>query len=334
MKTVCVITTIHEPTPAVATLDRLLPGHVIVVADRKTPEGWAFGSTRFLSVDVQSRLPFSSCRHIRIDHYSRKNIGYLRAMLLGADVIYDTDDDNVPNEGWREREKTCAGDLVSARGWCNVYSFFQEGRIWPRGLALHSLNTPTPSTKAVISMECPIQQGLADGDPDVDAIWRLTTPAPKIEFVVGRSVALAENVWCPFNSQTTWWWSEVFPLLFLPTTAPFRMTDIWRSFVAQRCLWASGLGSVVFHSPSEVTQERNAHDLMRDFEDEVPGYLHNDEIVCTLECLTLGLDMSENLRSCYVALVKAGILPAEELTVVDAWLDDVRQIITKPSWTR
>ena len=48
------------------------------------------------------------------------------------------------------------------------------------------------------------------------------------------------------------------------------MTDIWRSFVAQRILqendWA-----VLFHAPT-VSQERNEHDLMRDFADEVPGY--------------------------------------------------------------
>ena len=59
------------------------------------------------------------------------------------------------------------------------------------------------------------------------------------------------------------------------------MTDIWRSFVAQRCLWALG-GAVTFHGP-EVVQRRNVHNLMKDFEDEVPGYLANDRIVQLLE---------------------------------------------------
>jgi hypothetical protein len=30
------------------------------------------------------------------------------------------------------------------------------------------------------------------------------------------------------------------PLLYLPSHCCFRMTDIWRSFIAQRCLWELG----------------------------------------------------------------------------------------------
>ena len=47
------------------------------------------------------------------------------------------------------------------------------------------------------------------------------------------------------------------------------MTDIWRSFVAQRIAWTNNW-SVLFDEPT-VWQERNEHDLMRDFRDEVPG---------------------------------------------------------------
>lgn len=63
------------------------------------------------------------------------------------------------------------------------------------------------------------------------------------------------------------------------------MTDIWRSFVAQRVAWECGW-SVLFHGPT-VWQERNDHNLMRDFEDEVPGYLNNSAIREALESLSL-----------------------------------------------
>ncbi|MBV5271274.1 MAG: DUF288 domain-containing protein, partial [Afipia sp.] len=76
-------------------------------------------------------------------------------------------------------------------------------------------------------------------NPDVDAIYRLTLPLPQ-SFREEQPVALGRNVWCPFNSQNTTWWKEAAPLLYLPSFCSFRMTDIWRSFVAQRIAWENG----------------------------------------------------------------------------------------------
>jgi hypothetical protein len=103
------------------------------------------------------------------------------------------------------------------------------------------------------------------------------------------------------------------------------MTDIWRSFIAQRCLWELGCG-LVFHAP-EVVQERNHHNLLRDFKDEVPGYLQNDAIVAVLSGLSLaaGRDaVADNLLRCYEALVESGVFPAEELPLVRDWVEDIR----------
>ena len=90
---------------------------------------------------------------------------------------------------------------------------------------------------------------------------------------------------------------------------------------------------VVFHA-SEVVQERNEHDLMRDFEDEVPGYLHNAGITEILE----GLDLdaaphaaADNLRVCYDALIAADLLPSDERPLVDAWCRDVRSLMHSTS---
>src|SRR5262249_28696429 len=139
------------------------------------------------------------------------------------------------------------------------------------------------------------------------------------------SVWLPPGTWCPFNSQSTWWWPEAYPLLYLPSFCSFRMTDIWRSFVAQRCLWELGHG-LVFHAP-EVFQDRNTHNLMRDFKDEVPGYLQNDAIIARLSTLSLAVGrdaVGENLIRCYEALVAGGFIPTEELPLVRGWVEDIR----------
>ena len=102
------------------------------------------------------------------------------------------------------------------------------------------------------------------------------------------------------------------------------MTDIWRSFVAQRIAWANSW-SVLF-SKATVWQERNDHKLMADFKDEVPGYLNNRLIGEALEALVIKPGQSQipdNLRLCYEALIRMGVVGSQEMTLLDAWLADL-----------
>jgi hypothetical protein len=167
---------------------------------------------------------------------------------------------------------------------------------------------------------------LVNENPDVDAIYRLVSPLPQ-SFASNGPVVLAEGSWCPFNSQNTWWWRDAFPLLYLPAYSSFRMTDIWRSFVAQRIAWVNKW-TVAFHQPT-AGQERNEHNLMRDFHDELPGYLHNKSICEELDKLQIrpGTDqLGYNLRVCYQKLVSWDLLDRRELELVDAWLADLQTV--------
>jgi len=181
----------------------------------------------------------------------------------------------------------------------------------------------------LLEISSPIQQGLADLSPDVDAIWRLTRDR-EFYFERKESIALPAGSWCPFNTQSTWWWEEAFPLLYLPSYCSFRMTDIWKSFIAQRCLWEMGC-NLVFHAP-EVIQERNYHNLMKDFETEIPGYLVNDKLTRILENITLlpgQKNALDNLIRCYEALIRDDIFPKDELELVKAWACDVASLLEK-----
>ncbi len=170
---------------------------------------------------------------------------------------------------------------------------------------------------------CPIQQGLSDEDPDVDAIYRLIMPLP-VRFAASSSVALGRNSWCPFNSQNTTWFKVAFPLLYLPSYCSFRMTDIWRSFVAQRIAWACDW-NILFHGAT-VYQERNKHDLLEDFANEMPGYLNNAKICNELADIHLknGIgNIFDSLFLCYKKLVERKYVREEELELLDSWIDDL-----------
>jgi hypothetical protein len=108
------------------------------------------------------------------------------------------------------------------------------------------------------------------------------------------------------------------------------MCDTWKSFIAQRCLWELGYG-ITFHAP-EVFQDRNQHDLDRDFADEVPGYTRNKEIANVLSRLQLGCgeaQIGDNLHRCYEALIAARVFPPAELELVELWLENLRLVATR-----
>lgn len=328
-----VVTTIQSPTPAVIALARqmqLAGRDLIIVGDRKGPLAYPLDGARFYSFEEQNNLEFKLGRLLPADHYGRKNLGYLQALAQRAECIYETDDDNAPLPSWQPREVDVEAVSAERTEWLNAYRHFSGHYIWPRGFPLDEVSRSTDcgSLKKVLAhrVTAPIQQGLANGSPDVDAVWRLVLDAP-IEFEDRPSIWLPPGSWCPFNSQSTWWWPEAYPLMYLPSYCSFRMTDIWRSFIAQRCLWELGYG-VVFHG-AEVFQARNEHNLMRDFSDEISGYLRNKELVGILRELRLQPGASaigDNLRGCYRALAARGFFPEKELLLLEAWLDDLKAI--------
>lgn len=299
----------------------------ILIGDEASPSDFYLRGCRFYSLIDQQKLSFQLANLLPTRHYARKNLGYLIALNEGATTIVETDDDNFPKaDFWASRIRRQSVPTVPGTGWLNVYRYFTDANIWPRGMPLDQIRTPVAewSTLQQQDVDCPIQQGLSDENPDVDAIYRFVQPLPQ-SFRTDRRLALSAGSWCPFNSQNTAWWRDAFPLLYLPSYCSFRMTDIWRSFVAQRIAWANNW-SVLYHSPN-VTQERNEHDLLLDFRDEIPGYLNNARFCAALDELELkpGTEyLGENLRQCYRRLVALGLFEERELRLVDAWLEDVK----------
>jgi hypothetical protein len=302
--------------------------HFIVIGDQASPAEFHIDGCDFYSLKRQKQTKLKFAQLCPTRHYARKNIGYLLAIRNGASIIIETDDDNIPyQQFWDSRQRIQNVPVLQNSGWVNVYRYFTDRNIWPRGFPLERLQeqtSPYESLNLTVS-DCPIQQGLTDDNPDVDAVYRLVLPLPQT-FRKDRRVALTNGAWCPFNSQNTRWWPDAFELLYLPSYCSFRMTDIWRSFIAQRIAWLNGW-AILFHEPT-MRQERNVHNLLRDFNDEIPGYLHNSEICGALESLPLepGVEkIGDNLKVCYEKLVSMSLIGREELQLLDAWLEDIEQ---------
>jgi hypothetical protein len=329
-----IVTTINYPTESLKTLyndTHKLHGESFIIGDKKTPDDFKLGDSRFYSLKSQLESDYSLAKILPQGHYSRKNLGYLECIRLGFDCIYETDDDNAPKKNWKipsiNRTTTVYTNMKSK--WINVYKLFTDENIWPRGLPLNEINNEFQFPQIIEdrTKEYPIQQGLADIAPDVDAVWRLVFNK-NVNFEKNEIISIEKNFWCPFNSQNTWWFKSAFLLMYLPSYCSFRMTDIWRSFIAQRCLWE--IDSELLFFGSDVNQERNIHDLMKDFKDEIPGYLLNENIIKILINLELSKgqeNVADNLLRCYTVLVENNIFEKEELDLVNAWINDFKNII-------
>ena len=302
----------------------------IVIGDTKSPADFKLEGCDYWSVEKQQTLPFELAKITPTRHYSRKNLGYLIAIKNGATELVETDDDNIPRkEFWEPKTREIKSHQFENAGWVNVYHYFTKHFIWPRGFPLEELQNKQIELTSLKygSTNCTIQQGLADENPDVDAVYRLTYPLP-IDFEKKERIALGKNAWSPFNSQNTYWFKEAFALMYLPSYCSFRMTDIWRSYVAQRIAWECGW-SVLYHE-STVWQERNDHNLMKDFEDEIPGYTNNLNICKELQSLTLKAGqeyMYDNLITCYQKLIDINVIGKEEMTLLKAWVGDLKSIL-------
>ena len=158
-------------------------------------------------------------------------------------------------------------------------------------------------------------------DPDVDAIFRLTVNQP-IKFNNRNPVVLTNQQWSPINSQTTWWARDFFRLMYLPATCTFRLTDILRGFVAVRILREYGQ-NVSFFSPV-VYQDRNEHNLLSDFSQEVQLYRGAGEITEKLDKIQLSnhRSMADQMTACYESLVSSAVISKDELISLANWMKD------------
>ena len=329
-----VVTSIFDPNPSLKELARGAKQNgwdFIIIGDSKSPTNFFLEDAQFFSLEAQRKFDFNLASLCPVGHYTRKNLGYLLAIKNGSLTIVETDDDNLPLEDfWKPRKKYLDSVEVNGKGWFNVYSLYSGKTIWPRGLPLENI---LQSTEVNISNTpkqylSPIQQGLADGNPDVDAVFRMTQTLPLNFNKLEQTMRLNPGLWTPFNSQNTTWFKEAFPLLYLPSHCSFRMTDIWRSFVAQRIAWECGW-ALTFHDAT-VHQDRNEHNLLRDFELEIPGYLLNNKIKKVLEDTDLqsGVEnIGNNLIACYKTLIQENVITSkDELKLLDAWLSDIEKL--------
>jgi hypothetical protein len=287
-----------------------------------------FEGITFLDVKKQLDSGFSYAKKAPFRNYCRKNIAYLHAIKNGSTRIIETDDDNFPKESFfHPFDKNVSAKKIIQKGWVNAYRYFTENEnIWPRGFSLSDVRREIDKYEDLNdeTLYCPVQNGLVDNDPDIDALYRILFTIPFNFEHKNRKISYGKGSWCSFNTQNTVFYKEVFPLMYQPATPQFREADILRSLVIQRILWENN-ANILFYSPT-VWQERNLHDLMDDLKQETKLYAYIKDASKDLEKINIKSGeqfFQENMIKCYEIYLKYGFITNLEFQLIDSWFNDL-----------
>lgn len=359
-----VVTTIFKISTSVIETVKFLKGWcMIVVGDEGGPEeydvpnliGENGGALVFyLRADLQRELGkiSSLVKHLPWKHFGRKNVGYLWAILHGAEAVWDFDDDNQLVVDHLPIPAALVKTVVPSKLETSVYNPYPGlgasiQNSWPRGFPLENIKDMATTVKfsdknmrEIDGATIGVIQSLANDDPDVDAIYRLTQPLPLTfsEAVDGQLLALPSGTFCPYNAQATLHLKSALWSLLLPVTVHGRVSDIWRGYFMQRLLWDVDV-HLAFTGPL-VKQSRNPHSWLGDLQAEQPLYMKSGKLVQFLsEWESLKPTLDQRAEELYIALYERGYIEIDDVHLLQLWLKELAsggyvfpRVTSKRSW--
>jgi hypothetical protein len=287
MKKFIVTTTINSPTKATLKFCKIAQEKnwiFIIVGDTKTPHDeyklLENSNVMYLDPNQQELLYPELSKTIGWKSIQRRNIGFVFAYNQGADIVATIDDDNIPYDNWGDN--VFVNQMIEIDTFShNQYNVFDpisptnHSDLWHRGYPIEDLPFKNSiEYKGKTKRKVLVQADFWDGDPDIDAICRLSKK-PIVKF--DKFEPFCSNQLAPFNSQNTFLAREVIPYYtVLPHTG--RMDDIWGSYILQYYFPNS-----VIYNQATVYQDRNVQDLVTNLENEVIGYRNTYKLLGDLE---------------------------------------------------
>lgn len=325
IKKCIIITTINKPNDNINYYSKLTNWDLIIIGDSKT-EDELYNNIKciYLGLKKQKQLYPSFYDKIPLKSYTRKMFGYLYAINNKYSIIYDTDDDN-KYIGNLDLYNINSSEilLTTQQGFINLYNLYTKGHIWSRGIPPnHKCIEIIPDTHKITNLEnynnysktCSIIQGLVNNDPDVDAYYRININNKPFNFDdIDKDIILGKYSICPINTQNTFWQdSTMFYAMYLPVSVTFRYTDILRGFIALYQIWKNNKN--IKFTKATAYQDRNLHDLYKDYESELPMYETADKVI-----ELLNNNKNASMHEIYSILAEHNIVSYDEIKILDEW---------------
>jgi hypothetical protein len=255
--------------------------------DVESQKKWISETFKGKAEDVEKIIPYNSIR--------RRNLGYLRALELGSDVIITIDDDNYPRGvNWLSGHLSALGTTealptVSSRNGvvnpCHILKFNRPDlMVYSRGYPFSKLFCDTFDVEFRSGGKVALNMGLWTKSPDVDAYTNILYPDIEslgIKEGFQRRYALAQDNYMPINTQNTSFIRGLTPAFYdvlMDTTIHGvrldRYDDIWAGLFALKLIHSLGYRAT-FGVPL-TEHRRNKHDYVSDLKSELIGMSLND----------------------------------------------------------
>ena len=317
----------------------------------------------FLSPKYQKRYAGGYFRNLSTFHcLARKNVGFLFAIRSGARIIFDFDANIVlkplsdgvttPHPFFYKESMDSsvymsksmlvrfegANSTSSSSRFFNPYPHMGASinPSWPRGFPLDELES---TNRSIISMKINVGdipfgnigviQSMCDRVCDNDAVYRMTFPnADKLRFKKNPNITpflIPHNRYTPYNAQATTHLYSSFWGLYLPTTVPERVSDIWRSYITQRIMKEIGLYLV--YTPPKISQNRIFPQPSKLMGEELELYQKTTSLIKFLdEWESSALFLSERIYNLYSRLYENGFIGQRDVEAVNEWLRALSEI--------
>lgn len=280
-----VTTTIHKPSEAIFRFCNKKDWGFIIVGDVKTPHNEyydlekQFSNVIYLDPQSQEYRWNTLSNIIGWNTVERRNVGFVHAYELGAQIIASVDDDNIPYDEWGKEllvnKEIDVKQYVIDLDVFDPLSVTNHSYLWHRGYPIEYLEKRFDIVdEKIVKRKVLVQADLWNGDPDIDAIARISFN-PTVIFDINNPYC--SNAMSPFNSQNTFLSIDAFPHY---AVLPFigRMEDIWGSYLFQYHI----PNSVVYNKAS-VKQIRNEQNNVINLEDEMIGYKNTLKFIKSLD---------------------------------------------------
>ena len=266
-------TTINKPTKALKAFAKNKNCKLIVALDKKSPE-FNLKNSIVLSTKYQEKKWKKLSDLVGWNCIQRRNFAILEAYERGAELIALIDDDNIPYANWFKNilvnKNSNVQEVEINKKIFDPIGYTNHKNLWHRGFPLEFVAERKYTKKKKNLIVPDVQANFWDGDPDIDAVCRMTLK-PECKFHSKYFPFYSKKI-SPFNSQNTIINRKIVKDYFLfPHVG--RMDDIWASFYVQ------SKGYKVIYSKPTVYQKRNVHNLIKDFQNEIIGYTKSKLLV-------------------------------------------------------
>lgn len=303
--------------------DRKSPDHEIVDMLADVPNHVYFGA--------DWRNEWKCSKLIGFNTLARRNIAFLEALKWGADVIVSWDDDNIPvATDYFNRFAWALGHPFHGIRLLGLYNWFDPGRLLAPPTSHRGFPISQKSTIVIGHIETArigVAAGLVLGDPDIDAVTRITA-SPDVQQItaIGQVGAVVDLYnWTVFNSQNTAVIRDLIPAWFMMPNVG-RHDDIYASLIVQRVARERNL-HVHFGQPFTY-QQRNEHDLLADLRAEISGMENVVKLADLLDSIILvGKNTIDDTRKIYQTLLHCSFLPEASVRAGLAYIEDCEQVL-------